>query len=189
MAAMKALLALSLAAALGGPAVAQTLVPEGSEIRFVSRQMGVPVEGRFTRFTAQIRLDLQQPAASSVALAIDTRSIAFGAPDTEAEAAKPAWFASAQFPQAQFRSTAVKPAGSGRFDVEGTLTVKGIARTLQVPVTLAPGPAPGQGTASGSFTLRRMDFRLGEGEWADTGVVANEVAVRFRLQLAGLPPP
>lgn len=188
---MKPLAALALAALVmpGTPAVAQTLVPEGSEIRFVSRQMGVPVEGRFTRFAAQLKLDPKQPAASTVLLTIDTRSIAFGAPDTEAEAAKPAWFASAQFPQAQFRSTAVKAAGAGRFDVNGTLAIKGITREVPVPVTLAYGPATGQGVASGSFTLRRMDFKLGEGEWADTGVVANEVVVRFRLQLAGLPPP
>lgn len=86
---MKALAALALAAGLvpGAPASAQTLAPEGSEIRFVSRQMGVPVEGRFTRFTAQLKLDPKPPAASTVLLAIDTRSIAFGAPDTEAEAA------------------------------------------------------------------------------------------------------
>ena len=55
--------------------------------------------------------------------------------------------------------------------------------------TLTPGPAAGQGTASGSFTLKRLDFRLGEGEWADVSAVANEVQVRFRLQLSGLAAP
>ena len=134
------------------PAAAQTLLPEGSEIRFVTRQMGVPVEGRFTRFAADLRLDLAQPEAGQVSLTIDTRSIAFPAPDTEAEAARPAWFASAQFPQAQFRSRAVKALGGGRFEVSGTLTIKGQARDIQVPLTLAAnGVATGWSAASASL--------------------------------------
>lgn len=174
---------------LAGLATAQTVLPEGSEIRFVTRQMGVPVEGRFTRWQAQVAFDPRQPQAAQVGFTIDTRSLAFGAADTEAEAAKPAWFHSAQFPQAQFKSSAVRPAGPGLYDVSGTLSIKGQSRDVLVPVTLAAGPSAGQGTASGSFTLRRMDFKLGEGEWADLSVVANEVQVRFKLQLSGLAGP
>jgi polyisoprenoid-binding protein YceI len=169
-----------------GAATAQTVLPAGSEIRFVTRQMGVPVEGRFGRWQAELRFDPRQPQAAQVAITIDTRSIAFGAAETEAEAAKLAWFDSARFPQAQFRSTAVKALDAGRYEVAGSLSLKGQSRELQVPVSLAAGPAPGQATASGSFTLKRMDFKLGEGEWADLSVVANEVQVRFKLLLAGV---
>lgn len=174
---------------LATAANAQTVLPQGSEIRFVTKQMGVPVEGRFTRWQAQVAFDPRQPQAGQVSFSIDTRSIAFGAPDTEAEAARPAWFHSAQFPQAQFRSAAIKALGGGRFDVAGVLTIKGQAREVVVPVTLAPGAAAGQGLASGQFTLRRMDFKLGEGEWSDVSVVANDVQVHIRLQLTGLAGP
>ncbi|MCA0242557.1 MAG: YceI family protein [Proteobacteria bacterium] len=185
MKAAPALLAWLLAAACA-PAAAQTVVPAGSEIRFVSKQMGVPVEGRFERWQAELQFDPAQPQAARVAITIDTRSIAFGAAETEAEAAKPAWFDSARFAQAQFRASGVKALGAGRYEVAGSLTLKGQTRELQLPVTLAAGPAPGQATASGSFTLKRMDFKLGEGEWADLSVVANEVQVRFKLLLAGV---
>ena len=178
-----------LAVAATAAAPAQTVQPAGSEIRFVTKQMGVPVEGRFTHWQAQVAFDPRQPQAGQVTLAIDTRSIAFGAPDTEAEAAKPAWFHSAQFPQAQFKSGGVKAMGGGRFEVTGALLIKGQPRDVVVPVTLAPGPAAGQGTASGSFTLRRTDFKLGEGEWSDLSVVANDVQVHFKLQLSGLAGP
>lgn len=185
-AALTALVGLALPAT---PTLAQTVVPEGSEIRFVSRQMGVPVEGRFTRWQARLRFDPRQPQAGQVALDLDTRSLAFGAAETEAEAARAAWFDSARQPQASFRSSAVRALDGGRFEVAGTLTLKGVARELVVPVTLAPGPAAGQGVASGSFTIRRLDFRIGDGEWNDPSVVANEVQVRFRLQLTGLTAP
>lgn len=174
---------------LSAAAGAQTVLSEGSEIRFVTRQMGVPVEGRFMRWQTQLQFDPRQPQAGQVAFTIDTRSIAFGAADTEAEAAKAAWFHSATFPQAQFRSSAVKALGGGRYEVAGALSIKGQTRDVVVPVTLAPGAAAGQGTASGSFVLKRMEFKLGEGEWADLSVVANEVQVRFKLQLSGLAAP
>jgi len=41
--------------------------------------------------------------------------------------------------------------------------------------------------ATGSFALKRLDFKVGEGDWADTSVVANDVQVRFKLTLQGLP--
>jgi hypothetical protein len=31
--------------------------------------------------------------------------------------------------------------------------------------------------------LNRLDYRIGDGQWADTGTVANEVAVRIRMVL------
>ena len=44
-------------------------------------------------------------------------------------------------------------------------------------------------TASGSFTIKRLDFKVGEGEWTDTSMLANDVSVHFKLALAGLPTP
>lgn len=176
-----------LLAAAAAPAVAQPaarLLGEGSEIVFTTRQMGVPVEGRFTRFTAEVALDPRQPAAGRVALAIDTASARFGAAELDSEVPQPIWLSSAAFPQARFESTAIRAAGEGRFEVAGRLTIKGITRELVVPVTLAAAGA--QTLASGRFALKRLDFKVGEGEWSDTSLLADEVQVRFRLRLDGL---
>jgi hypothetical protein len=48
-------------------------------------------------------------------------------------------------------------------------------------------PAGGGHVATGSFTLKRLDFRIGEGEWTDTSLLANDVVVRLKLALAGWP--
>jgi len=177
--------ALLLAGAL--PAPAQTVLPGQSDIAFTTRQMGVPVDGRFTRWTARVALDPKRPEAGSVALLIDASSARFGAPETDAEVAKPAWLAAAKLPQASFESTSIRAAGGGRYEVAGRLTIKGSTRDVVVPVQLSQ--AGSSGTASGSFTIRRLDFKVGEGEWADTGLVADDVLVRFRFALAGLAPP
>jgi len=55
-----------------------------------------------------------------------------------------------------------------------------------VPVQLAP--AGNNQVATGSFAIKRLDFKVGEAEWADTSLLANVVIVRFKLVLAGLPP-
>jgi polyisoprenoid-binding protein YceI len=176
-------------AGLVGPAHAQpaaTLVPARSEIAFTSTQMGVPVDGHFRRFDATIALDPKQPQTGSVSLAIDAASATLGVPEVDTELVKPNWFDTAKFPQATFQSTGVKHLGAGKFEVAGTLSIKGRAQAIVVPVTVAQSGA--LSTATGSFTIKRLTFRIGEAEWADTSMVANDVTVRFRLVLTGMPP-
>ncbi|MDP2004577.1 MAG: YceI family protein [Rubrivivax sp.] len=192
------LLTLTLAAALLGalipPALAQpraaTLQAAGSEIAFTTRQMGVPVEGRFGKFNARITLDPKKPETGSVAFSIDTGSARFGSAELDAEVPKPIWLGVAKFPQASFQSTAIQAAGPGRFDVAGKLTIKGQVRDIRVPVqvTQAGAGAALGSTASGSFTIKRLAFKVGEGEWTDTSLLADDVQIRFKLQLTGLGP-
>ena len=177
--------ALAARSAAAQPPQAQ-LQPAGSEIRFTTRQMGVPVEGRFGRFGARIALDPKQPQSGSVALTIDTASAQFGSPELDTEVPKPTWLSAAKFPQATFESSAIRAAGAGRFEVSGHLSIKGSVHDVVVPVQLTPS---GAGTvASGSFVVRRLDFKVGEDEWADTSLLANDVTVRFKLLLTGISP-
>lgn len=188
------LLALTFTAALLGavaqPALAQAkpavLQAAGSEIGFTTRQMGVPVEGKFTKFTAQITLDPKKPETGNVAFSIDTGSARFGSAELDAEVPKPVWLAVAKFPQASFQSSSIKAAGPGKFEVAGKLTIKGTLRDIVVPVQVVQAGA--NSTASGSFTIKRLAFRVGEGEWTDTSILADDIQIRFKLALTGLAP-
>jgi polyisoprenoid-binding protein YceI len=191
----RSLTTLALAAALLGaiahPAFAQTpptaqLVPSASEISFTTRQMGVPVDGKFGQFTAQVALDPKKPETGSVAFAISTASARFGSAEIDAEVPKDIWLDTKRHPQATFQSSAIKSAGAGRFEVTGKLNIKGQVRDVVVPVTLTQ--AGGTSTASGQFSIKRLDFKVGEGDWADTSLLANDVVVKFKLVLTGLPP-
>ena len=55
-----------------------------------------------------------------------------------------------------------------------------------VPVLITQAGA--HSTAAGSFVVKRLDFKIGEAEWTDTTVVANDVTVKFKLALTGLGP-
>lgn len=178
-------LTLTLAALMALPALAQQkLVPAQSEIVFVSRQMGVPVEGHFRKFDAQIAFDPAKPATSKIAFTVDTGSASLGVPETDAELPKPVWFNVPKFPQASFQSTAVKGLGGGKFEVAGKLTIKGNSHDVLVPVQLTQSGATT--TATGTFTIKRLVFKIGEAEWSDTSMVADDVQVKFKLALTGV---
>jgi len=170
----------------GAPtAAAQSVDAAASELVFVTKQMGVPTEGRFQRWAAQVALDPRKPESGQFGLNIQMDSVAFAAPEVTAEAKAAVWLDTAKFPQAVFQSTAIRATGGGKYEMSGRLTLKGQTHDVTVPVSLAQSGA--SGTASGSFTLKRGDFRIGEGEWTDVSLLAHEVQVRFRLALSGLP--
>ncbi len=162
----------------------QKLLPAQSEITFVSKQMGVPVEGHFKKFDAQIAFDPAKPEASKIAFTIDIASATLGMPEADAELPKATWFNTAKFPQATFQSSAIKSLGGGKFEVTGKLAIKGNSHDAVVPVTLAQSGA--NTIASGAWTIKRLVYKIGENEWADTSMVADEVQVKFKLALSGV---
>jgi polyisoprenoid-binding protein YceI len=162
----------------------QKLVPAQSEIAFVSKQMGVPVEGSFKRFDAQIAFDPAKPETAKVAFTVDIASISLGSPESEAELPKATWFNTAKFPQATFQSSSIKALGGGKFEVTGKLGIKGNLRDVVVPMALTQAGAAT--TATGTFAIKRLAFKIGENEWADTSMVADDVQVKFKIALTGV---
>jgi len=175
----------SLALLVAVPAQAQqTLQPAQSSIQFTAKQMGVPLEGHFKKFGAQIAFDPAKLATSRIAFTVDTGSATLGSRETDAELPKPTWFNVPQFPQATFQSSSIKALGGGKFDVAGKLTIKGQSRDVTVPVTLTQSGATT--TATGTLALKRLAYKIGENEWADTSMVADDVQVQFKLALTGV---
>lgn len=157
-----------------------------STLTFTSRQMGVPVQGSFPKFTTRIAFDPARPDAAKVDLSIDLASIDAGSKDANDEVVGKQWFNVRMFPAASFTSGAVKTLGGGRFEVAGPLTIKG----KSVPVTAAfTFKVDGAfGVFDGGFTLKRIDFAIGEGPWADLSTVANEIQVNFHVVAAASAP-
>jgi polyisoprenoid-binding protein YceI len=104
-------------------------------------------------------------------------SLDLGDAGTSAEVRKKTWFDSAAFPTASFRSTAIKPGAAGHFDATGTLTIKGRALTVTLPIAVQS--AAGQSTFTGSYVLSRKSFGIGDPQWDD--VLDDKVTVRFTI--------
>jgi polyisoprenoid-binding protein YceI len=150
-----------------------------SKLAFGYKQMGVAMEGNFRKFAVQLGFDPARPAAASTTIDVDLASIDTGSAEGDDEVAGKQWFNTKAFPSARFVSSAVKPLGGNRYEVSGKLTIKGRSQEVTAPATFTP-----QGAAAafdGSFTIRRADFAIGEGPWADFGTVANEIQIRFHV--------
>ena len=66
----------------------------------------------------------------------------------------------------------------------GKLSIKGGVRDVVVPVALTQSGAVT--TANGVFAIKRLAFKIGENDWSDTSMVADDVQVKFKLALSGV---
>jgi polyisoprenoid-binding protein YceI len=150
-----------------------------STITFVARQMNVPSEGKFAKFSLQFVFDAAKLNESRVQLEVDLGSIDTGSAEGNDEVKGKAWFDVKNYPTAKFVSSSVKSLGGSRYEVAGKMTIKGRTKDVTAPFTFKP---EGQGGLfEGGFVLKRLDYAIGEGAWADTETVANEVQVKFRV--------
>jgi polyisoprenoid-binding protein YceI len=155
-----------------------------SAIKFVPTLMGSKTEGSFSKFTAQVRFDPDKPASAAAKADVDIRSFDIGYDEATAEALGKNWFDVQQFPTADFTVTKVKALGNDRFELSGNLTIRGKTKALTFPVSLTRDTAQ-TAHLDGTVVIKRLDFNLGQGAWAGTGTVANDVALIIRLALSG----
>jgi polyisoprenoid-binding protein YceI len=171
----------AVALTVAGSALAQVDVSKSS-VTATSKQMNVPVEGKFGKFTAQIVFDPAKPAAGTAQLSIDTGSYDLGDESYNDQVRGKEWFDAKTYPAATFVSSAIAPAGGNQFNVTGKLTIKGKSQTVTVPVTVAQQGATQ--TFDGSLPIKRLQFDIGTGEWKDTSVVADDVVIKFHIVAA-----
>ena len=150
-----------------------------STVSAVFKQIGVAVESRFMKFGAQIDFDAANPDASKASVDIDIASFDLGDPDYNIEVLKKEWFNAAQFPKASFVSTKIRGNGPGKLEVSGKLTIKGKTTDISFPMSVKKEGAVQ--VFEGSLPIKRLTFNIGDGEWKDTSVVADEVVIRFRV--------
>jgi polyisoprenoid-binding protein YceI len=175
---LASLFASAVIATFAGAAVLKT-DPAKSSVTATFKQMGVPVEAKFKQFNAQIDYDAAKPAASRATVEIQTASLDMGDPEYDKEITKKEWFNTAQFPKASFVSSSIAPAGAGRLNVSGKLTIKG--RSANVSFPLSVRTEAGKQVFEGQLPIKRLAFNIGEDEWKDTSMVADEVVIKFRV--------
>ena len=102
----------------------------------------------------------------------------------------PDLFDAERHPVARYRVARLGAANTdGQVALDGTLTLRGVSRPLRIDAQLAVAGTGSTRTAtlSGTTTIRRLDFGIGQGEWASTQWIANEVRVSFRLVMKAAP--
>ncbi|WP_322105963.1 YceI family protein [Paraburkholderia sp. J41] len=169
--------ALAAGAAFAGSAYAADAAK--SSVSAVFKQMNVPVEGHFTRFTADVKFDPANVAASSAKLDVDVASFDIGAPEYNKEVAGDEWFDAAKFPHATFVSSQIKAGANGAYTVAGKLTIKGRTTDVVVPVQYHKDGA--NQVFDGTLPIKRLAYNIGTGDWKDTSIVADDVQIKFHV--------
>jgi polyisoprenoid-binding protein YceI len=156
-----------------------TLVPAQSQVTFTSKQMNVPVDGKFGKFSAVLNFDPAKPATAKAQIDIDLTSIDVGSPEANSEVSGKGWFDVKAYPTARFISSSVTSLGGGRYEAHGQLSLKGKTRDATIAFTFSTNG--NTGVFDGTLTLMRTQFGIGDGAWGDTSVVADAVPIKFHL--------
>ena len=178
---LKSIVTLSaLALAMQAQAAPYTaIVPAKSSVTFSYKQMGVAMDGRFKKFAAQVNFDPAKAEQAKVSFEVDLASVDAGSSEADDEVVTKSWFNAAAFPKAQFVAKQIKPTAPNQYEVQGTLSIKGLAREVKFPMKhTAQGK---DGLLTGGFTLKRADYSIGEGMWSKFDVVANDIQVNFSI--------
>ena len=150
-----------------------------SSVTATAKQIGVPMEGKFKKFDATLDFDPAKLATSSAKVEIDVATFEIGDAETTKEVKGKDWFDAGKYPKAVFQSTSMKAGAAGKYDVAGKLTIKG--KTVDVTVPATYKQENGSQVFDGVLPIKRTTFNIGDGEWKDTSVVADEVQIKFHL--------
>lgn len=178
-----ACLLLCLALPAGAAAADYRVQQPQSTLGFAATFQGAAFQGSFGQWRAAIRFDPAKLADARFDVTVDTTSASTG--DTDRDGALPGadFFNATKYPQAHYVSTGFSRADGNRVLAHGTLTLRGETHPLDLTVTFAP-QAGGAATMDVTGTLKRLDYGVGGGEYADTSVIGNEVTVNAHLVLA-----
>lgn len=153
--------------AMSSAQVQNRSITDGSKITF---KIGL-VSGSIGGLKGTVAFDPNDLAHSSMDVTLDLSTIATGISKRDKDIKEEAvWFNTAKFSNISFKSSSVTKAGSA-YMAEGTLTMKGVAKKVQIPFTFSD--AGGSGTFTGYLKLNRLDYGVG----MSTFLVSNNVGV------------
>lgn len=167
--------------ACAAPAIAADYVQApGSSLTFAGNYQGETFNGRFPGFATRFSFDPAQLVKAKLDVTIPLASATTGNADYDGELRGAAFFDSAKFAQARYTASKFRSLGGNRYAADGTLRLRGISKPVTLDFTWTPGAKP---VLIGKATVKRLDFGVGSGEWADTGTIPNDIAVATRVIL------
>ena len=176
------MLALALCTA---PALAADYVQApGSALAFGGMYQGEAFSGRFPGFDTRLSFDPADPAAGRLEVTIPMSGATTTNPDYDTEMRGEAFLSVLKFPQARYTASGFRKLGDGSYAADGVLSLHGIEKPVTLTFTWTPGPQP---VLAGRATVRRLDFGVGAGDWADTDLIPDEIAVSTRVLFSPAP--
>lgn len=158
--------------------------PAASQLTFTPRLAGGEFTGRFERFAVALRFDPVDLAHSSLQVTVDLLAARTGDTDRDVALQGTDFFATSRWPQARFTSSTIRALGGNRYQAQGKLTLRDATQVVIVPFKFEPGaPSGGKARLTGSTTVQRLTFGVGQGEWRGTEWLDDDVRIDYSLVL------
>jgi polyisoprenoid-binding protein YceI len=180
--------ALSLLAALPARAETYTIDAGHSEVGFKIRHLVSNVRGRFNDFSGTINMDPKNIQNSSVEFRIKAESIDTNQVSRDKHLRAEDFFFVEKYPEITFKSDSVKPAGKDKYNVTGTLTMRGVSKKVTLPVTYTGEVKDPWGNVKAGFetstTLNRKDYGIVWNQAVDNGgvILGDDVTIEINLE-------
>ena len=155
----------------------------GSTLVFAGKYQGEVFTGKFPGFATKFSFDPKQLAASKLDVTIPLATASTSNADYDGELRGRAFFDSAKFPQARYTATKFRALGGNRYAADGTLSLHGVDKPVTLEFTWTPGAKP---VLAGKATVKRLEFGVGGGDWADTTLIPNAIAISTKVVFAPL---
>lgn len=182
---MPALAGMLAAVSMAAPAAAADYVQAaGSTLAFATQYDGETFTGTFPGFATTFRFDPSDLAAAKLDVAIPLAGAKTGNDDRDTTLRSGDFFDVARFAQARYTASRFRSLGGGRYAADGELELRGVRQPVTLAFTWTPGTAP---VLAGKATVKRLAFGVGGGDWADTSLIPDEVAISTRVVFAPAP--
>lgn len=171
--------ALLLAAFVAFPAVSADYVQApGSTLVFAGKYDGELFVGRFPGFATTLDFDPTRPAEARLDVAIPLSGADSGNVDRDETLQGTDFFSIGKFPEASYSARGFRHLGGNRYAADGTLSLRGVSKPVTLTFSWVPGAAP---MLSGKATVPRLAFGVGGGDWADTELLPDEIAISTKV--------
>ncbi len=150
----------------------------GSTLAFASKYDGEVFAGTFPGFTTTFSFDPADLASARLDVVIPLAGARSGNDERDSTLQGADFFNVARFAQARYRATTFRALGGDQYAADGTLELRGVGKPVTLTFTWTPGAQP---VLTGKATVKRLDFGIGEGDWADTKLIPDETAVSTRV--------
>ncbi|MFI4918950.1 MAG: YceI family protein [Legionellales bacterium] len=168
------------------PLMAYTAVPEWqiipaeSQLNFTGTQNGAPVSGAFKVFTGTLLIEPSDLKNSSIDIIVDINSISASYAELKGTLVSPDWFDAKIFPKAEFKSTQIEKIDEKNYQAKGILTIRDKSQPLTLSFSVQQLTS-NKGAVIGNAVIKRTLFGVGQGEWAGTNEIKDEVIINFKV--------
>jgi polyisoprenoid-binding protein YceI len=163
-------------------------------VGFSVKHFFTPVQGQFDEFDIELQYDEADPSQSTVTARIAVASVNTNNDRRDEHLKSADFFEADANPYITFESTSVREVSAGNLVATGDLTIKGITREVELPITLLGvqeiptemqemlGGAKKVASFGAELTIDRGDFEVGTGNWAATLVVGGDVTIDLAVE-------